>query len=202
VRSVQVEIPASETAPDAMLVLEVREGNGFGPNDVSHRFSIAPDQIASNLAMSCEISGRSRERPELNAGESVTLHCAVDNTGVIPTRIELVTERKGAAPIPWPERPVRGRDHVDFEVPIVLPSDLAIDSTVEIAVTARDVISTDIARTTILGVIRKPNPCISGRLSREQYREKIAQLRAAVAEGSMTSEQFDRYDAALVACLR
>jgi hypothetical protein len=84
----------------------------------------------------------------------------------------------------------------------VLPSDLAIDSTVEIAVTARDVISTDIARTTILGVIRKPNPCISGRLSREQYREKIAQLRAAVAEGSMTSEQFDRYDAALVACLR
>jgi hypothetical protein len=201
VRNVRVTIPASETAPDTMLVLALREGNGFAPNEVSRRFKIARDQMASTLDVQCSITGREGEHPELNAGERVVLHCAVGNAEVMPTRVELVTVRAGVA-VRSPEREVKAQGNVAFDVPIVVPSDLAIDSTMEIAVTAKDVISSDTAQTKVVGVVRKPGPCVAGRLTRDQYREKITELRAAVADGAITAEQFDRYDASLVACLQ
>lgn len=77
-----------------------------------------------------------------------------------------------------------------------------MDSAIEIEVTANDLLTGDSAHTTLAGVVRKPNACVEGRLTRTQYRAKIAELRAAVADGTLTAEQFDRYDAALVACLR
>jgi hypothetical protein len=202
VRSLRVKIPASETAPDTMLVLALREGNGFVPNDVSRRFPIAPDRIASALHMQCAITGHAGPRPELNAGERLLLRCLVDNAEKVPARIELTTVRKGAAPVRSSEREVQGGGQIAFDVPLVLATDLAIDSTVEIAVTARDTVSSDTVQTTLVGVVRKPNACVSGRLTRDQYQAKIAELRAAVADGALTTEQLDRYDAELISCLQ
>jgi hypothetical protein len=42
---------------------------------------------------------------------------------------------------------------------------------------------------------------VPGQLTRQQYHAKIAELRAAVAAGDLTSAQLDRYGAELVACL-
>jgi hypothetical protein len=85
---------------------------------------------------------------------------------------------------------------------IVIPRELAIDSTVEIAVNAQDRKAQHVARTSVVGVVRKPKLCATGQLTRAQYRAKMAELRAAVAAGDLTQAQLDRYDAELVTCLK
>jgi hypothetical protein len=50
-------------------------------------------------------------------------------------------------------------------------------------------------------MVRKPRLCVFGQLTREAYRGKIVQLRAAVSAGDLTEAQLDRYDAELFACL-
>jgi hypothetical protein len=69
-------------------------------------------------------------------------------------------------------------------------------------ITARDRDSSRTARTTIVGVVRKPRLCTPGQLTTAQYQAKIADLRAALSAKVLTQDEFDRYDAELVACLR
>ena len=46
-----------------------------------------------------------------------------------------------------------------------------------------------------------PKVCPHGRLTREKYRAKRAELKAALDAGELTQEEFDSYDAELVGCL-
>ena len=89
-----------------------------------------------------------------------------------------------------------------FNVPIIVPRTLPIDAPVEIVITARDRDSSRNARTTIVGVVRKSRLCTPGQLTTAQYQAKIADLRAALSAKVLTQEEFDRYDAELVTCLR
>jgi len=86
-------------------------------------------------------------------------------------------------------------------IPMAVPRDLAIDSTVEIAIVAVDHEFARSARTRIVGVIRKPRLCATGLSDRRASEAQLAELRAARAAGDLTQDQFDRYDAELVSCL-
>ena len=87
------------------------------------------------------------------------------------------------------------------DLPLRIPRELTIDSTVQVAITARDEAFARSAQATIVGVIRQPKLCVVGQLTHAQYRAKLAELRAALAAGDLTQAQFDRYDVELVICL-
>jgi hypothetical protein len=202
VRKIQVAIPVTENAPDTMLVLVLGEGNGFTPRNTSKRITIHPVAAAPVLALRCAIAGHDDAHPELDAGENVDLRCTVDNSGGVDAQIELAASIGGGVPARSDERPLAHGGNVVMDLPLTIPRDVALDSTLEILVTARDARFQRSASTTITGVVRKPKLCSSGQLTRAQYNAKIAELRAAFAAGDLTQAELDRYDAELVGCLQ
>jgi hypothetical protein len=203
VRRLQLTVPASEAARDTMLVLALSEGNGRVPANISRRIPIAPSSAAPVLAVQCTVGGRKVARPDLDAGQRLTLRCTVDNTGNAEARqVELEVSVSGGAPARSAPQAIAVSGHLAFNVPIIVPRTLPIDAPVEIAITARDRQSSRTARTTIVGVVRKPKLCVPGELTRAQYQAKVADLRAALADKVLTQAEFDRYDAELVACLK
>jgi hypothetical protein len=202
IRRLHMAVPASETSPNTMLVLVLSEGNRFTPRNLSRRVSITPSKAAPVLAVRCSISGHTGAHPDLDAGDRVVLHCTVDNTGTIGANVELGTSIAGGTQVYSSAQDVMPATHASYDVPIAVPRDLAIDSSVEIAVTAHDRKSPRAARTAVVGVVRKPRVCTAGNLSRDAYSAKLAGMRADVAAGALTRSQFDRYDAEMVACLK
>jgi hypothetical protein len=85
---------------------------------------------------------------------------------------------------------------------VLVPRSLPIDAPVEIAITVRDRDSGRSARTSITGVVRKPRLCTPGQLTQAQYQAKIADLKAALSAQALTQEEYDRYDAELINCLK
>jgi hypothetical protein len=203
VRKLQVTLPASETAHDTMLVLALSEGNGAAPRNASRRIPIEPSTAAPVLAMRCAIVGHAGPRPDLDAGQSLMLRCLVENTGNVDAKqvgLDAAIGDGAQGRSPPQSVPAAGRATIDMA--ITVPRGLPINAPVEIAITARDRASSRSARTTVVGVVRKPRLCEPGQLTRAQYQAKITELRAAVTAGDITQAQLDRYDAELVACLK
>jgi hypothetical protein len=200
-RQLRLTLPASETAPDAMLLVAFDEGNRFSPPSVSRRVPIAAPPIVPVLAIRCWFPQRSLERPELDAGEDVTVRCLVDNSGSGAANVVVEAAIDGASPILSAAKRVAPASNATFDLPLRIPRELAIDAAVQLAITARDHLFARSVQTTIVGVIRQPKLCAAGQLTHTQYRAKLAELRAALAAGDLTQAQFDRYDVELVTCL-
>jgi hypothetical protein len=203
IRKLLVTVSASETERDTMLVLGLSEGNGFAPRNVSHRIAIEPSTATPALAMRCSIVDHDAPRPDLDAGQYLMLRCLVDNTGNAEAqKVALEATIGGGAAGKSLPRPVPAAGRATMDVAITVPRDLPMGTPVEIAINARDRVSTRSARATLVGVVRKPRLCQPGQLTRAQYQAKITELRAAVTAGDLTQAQFDKYDAELVACLK
>lgn len=201
-RHLRVSIPAFETAPDTMLVLVPAEGNGFTPRNLSRRFAITASKATPVLAVHCSIFGHTGKRPELDAGDDVTLKCVVDNRGTASATVDLETSVAGRPSVHSTAQIVSPAGHVSFDVPISIPADLAINSNVEIATTAHARKTPRTAHAQVIGVIGKPRVCRAGTLTRAEYNAKVAAMRAAMASGGLRKDAFDRYDAELVTCMR
>ncbi|HMG52682.1 MAG TPA: hypothetical protein VK601_04365 [Kofleriaceae bacterium] len=202
-RKLQLTVPETQTERDTMLVLALAEGNGFAPRNVSRRIAIGPSVAAPALAVTCEVEGRKATQPDLDPGQRLTLRCTVVNSGNAEAKVvELEVSVAGSAAARSPAQALAPAQRRTFDVPVVVPRGLPIDAPVEIAIVARDRTSSRAARTTIVGVVRKPTMCEPGQLTRAQYQAKITELRAAVTAGDIAQAQFDKYDAELTACLK
>jgi hypothetical protein len=196
-RKLRVAIPASEAPGDAMLVLVVTEANGFSPANANTRVTILPPEATPKLEVRCAFAAP----PALDAGKSVVLNCIVNNTGSAAATVKLEAVIASDPAVVSRVQTIAAGGRAAFDIPLTVPRDLPLDSTFDIAVTARDTTYSSVARMTMTGVIRKSKLCEPGELTREQYDAKIAELRAARAAGDLTQAQLDRYDAELVACL-
>jgi hypothetical protein len=200
-RKLRVAVPVAETPGDTMLVLAVTEANGFAPTNASRRVKVVPPETAPNLDVRCALAGRSEASPALDAGQSVVLKCVVNNTGTAAATVELEAAIARDPAVVSRVQIIAAGGRSTFDVPLMVPRNLPLDSTFEIMVTARDTMYASTARTSITGVIRKSKLCEPGQLTLAQYHAKIDVLRAAAAAGDLTQAQFDRYDAELIACL-
>lgn len=202
-RKVQFKIPASETAQDAMLVVSTTAANGASARSANRRIPITHSVAAPALGVECTLGGRSLTRVDVDAGQVVTLSCILANTGNADAmQVELETSVGTEAATRSAAQTIPASRRIPLQVPVTMPRALPIDSVIEIAITARDRVSSRSARITFNVVIRKPKLCIPGQLTHAQYRAKTAELRKAVSAGDITQAEFDRYDAALVSCLK
>ena len=211
-RKLTVTVPHSETAPDTMLVLVLVEGNGFAPANLNRRVAIGaalapppPAEPAPPLAVQCVLAGHKSDEPErteVEAGGAVTLRCTVDNGTKRAMRAELDALAGAGAPIKAKPIAVQANASNTVEIPLTIPRDVAIDSNLDIAITARSRRDKLEAKATVAVVVRKRKLCAPGQLTRAQYQAKLTELRAAVTAGDMTQAQLDRYDAELTACLK
>lgn len=201
-RRVRATIPTSERASDTMLVLALSGSNGVAPTSVSRRIAVRP--IVPVLATRCGIVDHPGAPPEIEAGETIVVRCAVDNPGQVAAQVEQRATIAGGAPSPWQARDVPPRARVEIDLSLTIPRDLPIDAPVALVVEARDPSfhPTPTTIATIAGVVRAARLCHPGQLTRAQYNAKITELRAAAAAGDLTQDELDRYDAALVGCLR
>lgn len=203
VRRLTVTLPDAEAAKDTMLVLAITEGNGAAPANVNHRVAIAPSTASPVLAVQCTGVDKKPVRPDLDAGQTFKLRCTINNTGNADARrVELEVAVAGGKPSRSAPVAVTASGHFAFDVPVLVPRSLPIDAPVEIAITVRDRDSGRSARTSFTGVVRKPKLCTPGQLTQAQYQAKIADLRAALSAQALTQEEFDRYDAELINCLK
>jgi hypothetical protein len=200
IRTLRVAIPLSETAPNAMLVLDIGEGNGFTPRNASRRVQILASVATPVLGMQCAFAGQLDTLPEIDAGERVALHCVVENTGAIAAHVVLEATITRSPAVVAPTQIISAGGQAAFDIPLTVPRDFPIDS--KILVLARDTVFSRTARAVVPGVIRRSRMCEVGKLTAGEYRAKIAELRAATSAGYINQAQFDRYDAELVGCLR
>jgi hypothetical protein len=201
-RSLTVHVPLTENAADTMLVLSFSEANGFVPHDVSRRVAIRPTVDAPVLAAACTIVDHDPARPELDAGEHIDVRCSVDNHGPSAAVVVVgVAVGRDPAVASQPKQIAANGSQV-YDVPVVVPRGLALDSTVEIAAQASDLRYHRTADATIVGVVHRPKLCMPGQLTRAEYEAKIAELRKTLEAGDLTQAEFDRYDAELVGCLQ
>jgi hypothetical protein len=204
-RQIPLSVGADEASPDTMLVLVLAEANGVVPRNVSHRVPIvavgAPEPVAGPLAVHCSLPSKGA-RPEVSAGDTVSLHCVLDNTSPTAAQIAIDVTVGSGSPVHAPLHTVAAGGHADVDVPVTIPRDAALDATVELAVNAHDRKGKLTAHTSVISSVRKRKLCAPGELTRDQYRAKMNELRAAVTAGDMTAAQLDRYDAELVTCLK
>jgi hypothetical protein len=194
-------VPSWETAPDTILILELSEAKGDSAPVARRRIPIAAPTTAPALGVSCAIPGRSASQPELDAGEKVALRCRVHNAGTEAASVELEVSIAGDHAMQSRAENVAPHGTAQFEMLLTIPAELGFDAEVEIAISARDQRLAHWARTRMAGVIRKSKPCVAGQLTRPQYSAKHMWLRGELESGHLTPEQYDRDDAALVACL-
>lgn len=199
-RKLEVKVPASEAAHDALVVLELSEGNGFASRDVS---SIPIEVAVPILGVQCAIEGHKATQPEFYAGERLSLRCIVANNGKAEAKLlELEVSVTGGGPDRSAPQMLPASGRWTFNRTITVPRTLPIDATVSITISARDRPSSSQAQTTIVGVIGKPKLCVQGQLTRAQYHEKIERLREELDAGDIAQVAFDAYNAQLVACLQ
>jgi hypothetical protein len=202
-RTQKASLVTAGAAAATMLVLAVSEGNGVAQKNVSRRLSIAPSTAAPVLGVHCTVGGKDVVRPDLDAGQRFNLRCIVENTGdAVAKQVELEVSVASRAPARSPPQAIAVAGHLGFDVPIIVPRELPIDAPVEISIVARDRQSSRTARTTVVGVVRKPKLCVPGQLTHAQYQAKVAELRAALVNKYLMQDEFDRYDSELVACLK
>jgi hypothetical protein len=197
-RKLRVAIPSDVTAPDAMVLLVVDEGNGHTPEQLSRRWAIAPAK--PDVTISCVIREHPVARTTVNLGESVIVRCIARNEG---TAAALVTLAISLADVDVRSKPrgIASDASVAFDLPVTVPRDLVIGSTTQLVVTASDPERGRLAQTLLVAEVAKAKLCVAGQLSRRDYDAKLAELRAAVKAGDMTQAQLDRYDGELLLCL-
>lgn len=197
----RLSVPSWETAPDTMLILEFSEIMGASRPVAQRRIPIAAPTTAHGLDVSCAIPDRSASQPELDAGEQVDLRCQVGNPGTETASVELEVSIAGDRTVQSQAQNIAPHRTAQFNIPATIPAELGFDADVEIAITARDQRLAHWARTSVAGVIHKSKLCVAGKLTRAQYHAKHKWMAGELTNGHLTQADYDRDDAALVACL-
>jgi len=197
VRARQIPPPTDPTELSPTIVAEVTAQNSTAIS-VSRRITLERAKQSAALAIAC-----ADPNDEVGPGQRTRLECEVSNPNAATAMglSYVVTAGTAATPTSGP-RELKGHDKVKLKFFVAIPSDAKSGSTLPIAVT---ISGTDLAPATGKAAAKIANltgGCTQAKLSREEYLTKRKRLHTALASGALTQEEFDKYDAALVACIQ
>jgi hypothetical protein len=193
-RSHTLNLPPGVDDPAPMVVATVSAYNA-SPADARHRFKIV-DRGSFKLALTCTAASS-----DVVQGDRLKLDCHLKNTGeASATGLTYTISIAGAAQPATGPKQIDANGDLAFSLAAEISESLKPDPGVPISVVAKSG-SERVESALSIRVTSARADCPSGKLTRDAYLAKRKQLQAAVGTGSLNQDEFDRYDARLVACL-
>ncbi len=204
-RSAAITLPDEPRRPVATVVLEFHEANANYPDTASRRVHVGAAIAAPAVTLVCNhATGRvGGGRVVADAGARLRLECTVRNdsnatAAGIRLRVSVGSRAVGATDAITLAAGQSQVVVVSVRVPRGATPDQAVPLVVRVEKPGGGRLGVE--RGSI--EVRMPTLCPDGRITRAQYEAKRASLEAAVDSGTLTQEEFERYDAELVGCLR
>lgn len=197
---IPVQVGADVTDRSAMVVVKVTEHNHPQQRSFNQRLKVLAGAIvAVEAGLDCEVAANDAEAVVV-AGKAAVVTCAITNksdkrilsdveiTASMGTSSRKVTLDKAIEP---------GRSR-RISLELLVPADVEGDSTVRVAIAGAAVRP---AAATI-NIKVASGLCGGKKLTQEEYRARRAKLEKAFQAGALSAQEFDRYDAELVSCLK
>jgi hypothetical protein len=202
-RSLVVNLPPDNEETEAVIVVEFSEANGFAPAPFSVRLPVRAAAKGVALELTCRVRSAGEGLVTVDAGQSLTIDCQIGNRGV-PARGVVVTLGVAGQRDPRKSAPIElGTDRQQtLTFAVEVPRSAKLDERIALHARARAEGTSATAEARLEVVIARPQICPDGRLDRAAYRAKRAELRKAHADGLLSKEELERYEALLVGCLQ
>ena len=201
-RRVKVELPRDNDENQALIVLAFEEAHQFAPEPISRRFPVKPATIAARLAMGCRVLGQDTPRPAVDAGQVLAVECTVRNDGSRATGVRVAATLTGVPrPVESEAFELDTSKQNTITLALQVPRGAALDSQLALTLRVRHDGSKHFQEVVLPLVVARPRICPHGKLTREAFTKKRAELRGTLDAGLISQDEYDRYEAELVGCL-
>jgi hypothetical protein len=206
-RTVPIAIPRENDETSAMVVVNVTEGNDYAPPSTSRRLPIQPPADAPILSLGCHLDdgGDHREGDGgvalIDAGAPVHLRCSVRNAGAAARSVRLSAAIAGGSAVTSPPRNLPRDGTTEVELRLDVPANARMDQRLTLTATLEGPDVGHGIHQELTVQVARPRVCPDGKLTRAQYRAKLAELQKALQAGALTQAELDAYDAELVSCI-
>jgi hypothetical protein len=201
-RRAHFELPRANDEPEALIVLDVDEAHRYTPPQSSMRYPLKKAVDLAVLSLDCHFADLSGDKPRVDAGMTVHVTCNVHNDGS-PARAVAVHAGFEGGQGGSDARPFDLASDRTMRVDVALdvPRDASIDAPLTVRIEAAD--SSGVrAQATLHLEVGRPQLCPGGRITRERFLEKRADLRRKLDAGLISKEDYERYEAELVGCMK
>lgn len=189
------EVDPAESDP--MVVVELNASNA-PPMKTNSRLHLTAGKAAPLLPL--QLSCATVER-NATPGQKIRIRCESNNPNngaVQVTSVQLALD--GGAPVPATgPAEVAPQGRLMFELTLTIPNNTKA-GTLPITIALNTTETAQVQQQIALR-ISDTSTCPQGKISREIYLAKRKRAMEALGNGSMTQEEFDGYDAALISCL-
>ena len=201
-RRAHFELPRNNDETEALIVLDFVEAHRYAPPQFSRRY---PLHQASNLAvfaLDCHFDDLAGAVPRVDAGTTLHVGCVVRNDGSPARAVQVrasYVERPYSVDAPVFEL---GSDRASrVTLPLEVPRDATMDAKLTIHIDVADASGAHAQAVLHLEVAR-PQLCPEGNISHQRFLEKRAELRRKLDAGLISKDDYDRYEAELVGCMK
>ncbi|MCG8424020.1 MAG: hypothetical protein MJE77_39515 [Proteobacteria bacterium] len=205
-RSVEITLKKSPKETRATVVLFVHTRRKPNAAEYTKQLAIARtprEPKLPELTLACKLERHVAGRELfVHPGQELSIWCQVGNRGRASATGVQVTVRAGKNSSNVAiKRRIRRKKTAGVRIPLRVPNGARIGQSFDITASATAArVSQDVVHT-IRVTVRKPSRCPGGLLSREQYEQKRSKLEKLRGKGLMSQDEFDKYDAELVACI-
>jgi hypothetical protein len=198
-RRLRVQLPREHKENEAVIVLSFSEAHSSAPAPFTLRVPILPAADVAQLALACSVANARSARVTVDAGQPVQIVCELTATGARAKGVQVNAQLAGQAASATPfDLEVGAKKSVSL--PLVVPQGATMDSELVVSVTAKDSLGAGTS-TSLTLVVARPNICSEGKLSRDAFEKKRAELRRALENKYISREEYERYEAELVGCM-
>jgi hypothetical protein len=201
-RRAHFELPRASDEPEALVVLDVDEAHRYTPPQTSMRYPLKKAVDLAVLALDCHFLDLTGDKPRVDAGTTVHVTCNVHNDGSAARGVAIHAGFEGGAPgIDARSFDLAGDRTTRVDLALDVPRDASIDAPLTLRIDAVD--ASGVRAQAILHLeVARPQLCPGGRITRERFVEKRTELRRKLDAGLISKEDYDRYEAELVGCMK
>ncbi len=202
-RRVKVVLPRDNDETEALVVLVFDEAHQFAPESSSRRFAVRPAVDAPQLSMTCKLAGSDAPRPHVDAGQAVHVACEVRNDGPKAHNVKVSARLSGdSTPVTAAPFDLDSGKQTSVALALRVPRSAALDSELTLTVHASAGAGAGSeSQVSLPLVVARPKICPDGKLTREQFAKKRAELRKKYEAQLISKEDLDAYETELVGCL-
>jgi hypothetical protein len=201
-RRAPFQLPRQNDETEALIVIDFDEAHRYAPPPVSQRYPLRKASTMAVFALDCRFDEYTGDAPRVDAGTTVHVSCTVRNDGSPAHAVQVrasFAERPDKVDAPGFDLASDRASRVTL--PLEVPRDAPMDSKLTVHIDVVDGAGAHAQAILHLEVAR-PQLCPEGRITRERFLEKRTELRKKLDAGLISKDDYDRYEAELVRCMK